>query len=117
MKYLGFDVIISDFLPPKVVYDWSQCRAPSRAKRRYERGIKTRVVIKAEPNNSVYMVGRKAIMSRQAYLTLVAELEKNAPCLPASSPGLSSPPRMDMFSTLFSPGFRANNFIRGDITS
>lgn len=32
-------------LPPEEVFDWSECRSPSRAKRRYARGLLQRVKV------------------------------------------------------------------------
>lgn len=43
--YAGMPVEFSDILPTVIRYDWSDCRSPSRAKRRHARGIKTRVKI------------------------------------------------------------------------
>lgn len=47
-SYAGFPVETFD-IPPEITYDWSDCRSPSRAKRRHARGIPQRVkVIKSE---------------------------------------------------------------------
>lgn len=40
----GMKVVVAD-VPPQITYDWSECRSPSRAKRRHARGIPQRVKI------------------------------------------------------------------------
>lgn len=43
-SYMGFPVEVHD-IPPEQVFDWSACRSPSRARRRYKQGHPQRVKI------------------------------------------------------------------------
>lgn len=55
---VGLPVDVVD-VPPEEVFDWSGCRSPSRAKRRYARGIPQKV--KIERREVAYLVDSRAI--------------------------------------------------------
>lgn len=53
----GIPVQFAD-IPPVITYDWSDCRSPSRAKRRHARGIPQRV--KVIKQDVAYLIGPQA---------------------------------------------------------
>lgn len=50
MNVLGLDVIVTESAV-EFVLDWSNCRSPSRAKRRHKRGFQQRVVRFDKPSS------------------------------------------------------------------
>lgn len=70
--YLGYDVRVAD-VPPRVDYDWSGCRSPSRAKRRHAIGHPQRVKITTTPVG--YLISKDMIngMERRMMSTLMGD--------------------------------------------
>lgn len=67
--YAGYHLVED---PRLVVADWSGCRSPSRARRRYKRGFPQRVVFKPDPG--FYFVGRSIAVHPATGKTLRAHL-------------------------------------------
>lgn len=61
MRYAGVPVHVAD-IPLEEVLDWSECRSPSRSKRRHAQGIKTRVRITYR--EVAYLIDTKALSMR-----------------------------------------------------
>lgn len=49
-------IFASDAMPTDTVWDWSQCRSPSRAARRHWQGHRQRIIFRQEPRREVLYV-------------------------------------------------------------
>lgn len=56
--FCGFPVEVAD-IPREKVFDWSGCRSPARARRRYKQGHQQRV--KISERDVAYLVGKRAV--------------------------------------------------------
>ena len=59
--YMGMQIIVSEYLVD-TIEDWSDCRSPSRAKRRLKHGFSQRLKTKSIPKKDAFVFDNKAMM-------------------------------------------------------
>ena len=64
--YMGMQIIISEYLVD-TIEDWSDCRSPSRAKRRLKRGFPQRLKTKSIPKKDAFVFDHKVMMHPELY--------------------------------------------------
>lgn len=68
--YMGMKVVTNPLLT-KTIEDWSNCRSPTRAKRRWKRGYPQRVHFTKIPDMTILAVGDTYVMHPAAYQVLL----------------------------------------------
>ena len=62
-------IFASEAMPTDTVWDWSQCRSPSRAARRHWQGYRQRIVFRQEPRREIlYMEAQNAMFMHPVVL-------------------------------------------------
>lgn len=64
--YMGMQIIVSEYLVD-TIEDWSDCRSPSRAKRRRKRGFAQRVRTVQVPKKDAFIMDSKIMMHPEIY--------------------------------------------------
>jgi len=64
--YMGMKIIVSEYLVD-TIEDWSDCRSPSRAKRRLKRGFPQRLKTRSVPKKDAFIFDHKAMMHPELY--------------------------------------------------
>ncbi len=75
-QIMGMRIIAAPFLL-KTYYDYTACRSPSRAARRYKRGIKERVKVTQQPDKACYIYNNAIVM----HPSVLIEIKRALPCL------------------------------------
>lgn len=88
---MGLRVIVDPTLLD-TVEDWSKCRSPSRARRRWRRGIPQRMTLRLVPKPVVYRMGDTIV----GHPDIVAEIGAGAELIKAAV----APPPRSMWNTL-----------------
>ncbi len=75
-QIMGMRIIEAPFLL-KTYYDYTACRSPSRAARRYKRGIKGRVKVTQQPDKACYIYNNAIVMHPNA----LVEIKRALSCM------------------------------------